>query len=365
MEMKIDPFVISTKNINQFNNVFFGKKLLSNSNFGNFIKLIIKDNEIKVEESSFVTPPIFYYQSDNFFAISNNLFELKKHLESFNINLSVNQDYINNLEDNRLAYQSDVNNTSYFKEINIIPADCSFVVKNNKINIISKKRFYIDIKNKESYYIIDKFYNNFNNFIKENLDYNIKFCLSGGLDSRILFKLLYNITNNFEVRNKTKKHPYEKNEFDGEISNKILLKYPIKYIKKPFQEIEYKNYNFNKYVFNFNNIETTYKNQMVIQGTASEPFRKNFKTQHNDNYFYLKQDYYYDLLNFNFDPYLYSELFRIKISTPDLLNTILYLLYCPEMLDFDFHSYGEKKYTKKDLPIEEAKSIIKNWNVNN
>lgn len=253
-------FYIDSNNVNEIKDRLYGYIIVNKNNKINLLSsvddldihannilngeyiFIKKDqNNINIYCDDFSTFYIYYYQGQNFFAISNSFYILLENLKkkdiSNNIILTPNKIVIDEYIQSGLRTYAIYD--TLIKEINIVPIFTNIKISNNHIHFIKKEieLDYINILSREGIFILDKWIDKYANIIHSllNTNYQTQIDLSGGFDSRVIFSLIH--YSNIDW-NKDNIHIYSKigdnkgmikhlsNDYDiaTEIVNKLNLK---------------------------------------------------------------------------------------------------------------------------------------------
>ena len=208
-------FYIDSNNLSTVENKLYGYCLTKKNNTisfvddgellgGTYIKIVkINNKEINIFTDDFSSLLVFYYISDNFFAISNSFYILAENLKRNSISLSINKSYIDQYIQSPL-HSHTINNT-LINEIKILPFGKDIKIKNNKVEFIDKNiEFHtVNLFSETGMNILNNWINKWTNINKALLKSNLhtQIDLSGGFDSRIIFALNYNTGVNLNNKN--------------------------------------------------------------------------------------------------------------------------------------------------------------------
>lgn len=160
---------------------------------GSYISVKNINNEIFIDTDDFSSLYVFYYMSNEFFAISNSFYLLLENLKQLNKNLSINKNYVQQFLQSPLhshsMYETMIN------EIKILPFGKNIEIKNNIVSIVDKNIVLhsINLFSQQGLTILNNWINKWTNILKAilNSEYNVTIDLSGGYDSRVIFALAY------------------------------------------------------------------------------------------------------------------------------------------------------------------------------
>jgi len=213
------------------------------TNNGCYFLIKKENNKITISQDYFGCFGCYVYQEKDYFAISNNLLELVKHLKD---KLSLNKEYYNRLINARETAFS--LNDTVINEIKRYNGDYIITIIDNKITITKKKEsvYSINYNDKRYLHILDKWYEKWINVFR-NIKGNIVQDLSGGIDTRILLSISKNanILNSISFRNKNINYNIDGLESieDSTIGQQIIKHYNLQELNKVLinKKINYEN----------------------------------------------------------------------------------------------------------------------------
>lgn len=378
-------FILDSNNCSEFvNNFMWGYK--KDDNFG-FYWLLKKTETNIIFQSSTISPCLCYYKDDNYWAISNSLFYLEKHLIKQNKKLTLNKTWSyweNKIEKPIIfgSYSNNVNNYNItkFNEINLFDLTefpCIDILKRELV--IKKKELSCFMLNlKDSFDLINSWLNDWRQWTRDNMP---DFELSGGIDCTLLYLLFNNgLTkcniNIFEnINNDYNQYIKYQHEylFIQDIAKKLHLPYVVyNNITDHWINDEEPSEVYNEFFYGISitvrglnrNLK---KNVNVVSGSCAAVF-KYPKYLSSIKYFifirrfimtqFIAKYYLYNIKTML--PYLDNRLLKIHFDDTLLLHIILILKYNKDLLKFNFIKADEiytveEKY--KNL-IEKANKII-------
>lgn len=217
--------------------------------------------------------------------------------------------------------------SDFLKNPIIIGTNCgSEVVK--RLEIDTDKLFNIPLSTKKGMDILISWYNKWKKFIA---DKNLILAFSAGLDSRVLFSMIYK-EKGIEIKN------YSRNTYTN-CNESLDLNFP---------DIVKKKYNLNLIIDNESKKHS-------VGGYFSEWCR--------DKRVFANKDFIkfcYKVMPHAYCPFADDELLKLYPVEPDLLNTIILLYFAPDLLELPFQS-GNSIYNKDKLPLDKANKIIYNY----
>lgn len=176
------------KLISSLKNEVFNKDEILN---GQYIYVKRTDNGINIFIDDFSSFYIYYYEDNDFYALSNSFYILLENIKKKNKKLTF--DKITADEYIQCSYRSYAVYDTLINEIKVVPIFTDLLL-NEKINFIEKKYNIdsVDILSKEGIDIIDNWINKYASIIHalSKTKYHIQVDLSGGFDSRVIFSLI-------------------------------------------------------------------------------------------------------------------------------------------------------------------------------
>lgn len=251
-------FIIDSNNLKTVKNKFYGfsiedYNIISKENIdkhslngsGAYINVKVNEKEIIIEQDLIGSYGLYYYERNNYFAISNSFIKLSEYLKK-NEKLSLNKDYANAFLFSGLA--SYAYEETLINEIKFIDRNIKIIIKKDEKKIIFDKIDYglnsVDIDSQEGIEILDDWYYKWVENIRslKKKTNNIAIDLSGGYDTRVLAALW--LTANIDI-NKLYIYTIEKdmrrfNE-DYEIASAIGKEFGFK-LNKNVMDIEEKRF---------------------------------------------------------------------------------------------------------------------------
>ncbi|MCH5276945.1 MAG: hypothetical protein J1E80_03820 [Desulfovibrionaceae bacterium] len=248
-------FVIDKENCSDIQPKFYGyafydnlfyinehqNSLIPSDAIGAYINIYKNDNNIIIQQDYWGSYGIFYYHSNDYWAISNSFFWLFIYLKEKNYKLNLNEQY--------LKYFVREN----FVSVSVSKTPISEIIQIQKdmiINIDISKKFIkfemqsrnnewkYDINSEDGMMIIDKWHHKWNSLAKKLIDENyVSIDLSGGFDSRAAFSIFKN--SNLDLNKNSVKvysiiDPKAGYPEDFEIANKISNVYGFTLNNKNF-----------------------------------------------------------------------------------------------------------------------------------
>lgn len=236
-------FVIDSDNLRQIQTRLYGYSfssddliLDSRKNFdellscGAFIFVDVNDDEISICQDYIGSYGLYYYESEDYFAISNSFLKLMEHLRDNGKYFTFNRDYANyflsQMLSSNLRFQTLVN------EIEMLPENIEVIINKSKKSIKFENAGYreheVPINSKEALDILDAWYLKWVNVIRSvrATSNSMIFDLSGGFDSRIVASIWINANidlTKIRIYSKTDK----KSEEDFEIATQIAEHFNI------------------------------------------------------------------------------------------------------------------------------------------
>ena len=228
--MEDNFFIIDSDNLNSVNTKLYGyvinndKIIFENSennelsNNGAYIYVHTEDDKIRITQDYIGSYGLYYYQKEDYFAISNSFLKLMEYLADNHKTINFNKDYANYLMSQKLV--SNLSSTTLIKEIEILPEDIHVIIDKTskniefKQNIIEKK---VPINSKEALDILDSWYMKWINIIRHirETTNDIIVDLSGGFDSRVVAAIWLNSEIDFtKIRINTSKHGRYQEDFE-------------------------------------------------------------------------------------------------------------------------------------------------------
>jgi len=189
-------------------------------------------NKDTIRSDPFCLMALFYYNSSDYFAISNSFIHLIQYLRNKEIKLSVNDDSIL-----ITRYPSTYINAQPFmqticSEINIVPTFQYIKIVNNSLilnNILDENLLKNSYKETLQEYIATTA-SRINTIIDSKL-FDVQVDLSGGLDSRAILSLILNIKSSSDFTMVLKEEGGNPNlRVDNEIAREIVNKHNLNYI---------------------------------------------------------------------------------------------------------------------------------------
>lgn len=259
-------FYIDSYNLNEIEEKMYGYAIANNKivfdsidnaylldGTGAYVYVQVDEDKITIFQDFNGSYGIYYYKTENFFAISNSFLKLVETLkEKHNLdnNLTLNKEYADAFLFADLcsyAYEETLVN-----EITVLPRN--YIININKTNKkvsfdeIDYEEQTIPITSKESFEILDNWYNKWVNIIRsiKAKTNNLSIDLSGGFDSRVVSVLWLTANIDLEkVRIKTHIDEKDVHAIDYKIASQIAEEFNFKlnnssfsYETKKFQEIE-------------------------------------------------------------------------------------------------------------------------------
>lgn len=173
------------------NKITLSDNINSNIIGGSYIIVQRNNDVINIITDDISSLYIFYYISDDFYAVSNSFYRMAEILKSKNKVMTLNKLFIHQYIDSPLHTHSLYN--TLINEIKILPIFTDIVLSKNQISFIKKDIdiHCIDIDSEQGQDIINKWINKWSDIIYSlhKSDIPIRIDLSGGFDSRIIFAL--------------------------------------------------------------------------------------------------------------------------------------------------------------------------------
>lgn len=272
--------------------------------------VLLKDG--KITQDFFGCFGIYIYQKDDYFVLSDNLYELLSFLKC---KITLNKNYYKKIINAREV--SFTPEETICNEIKRYNGSYEIFIKNNELKIVKKnfninKINYTDI---EYYKILDSWYFDWLKILSKLKNKIVIEDLSGGIDTRILLSMAINsnMLDYFLFRNKKGTLNQEAIQ-DTEIAQTIIKNYNIKEVNKIFIDKE-KNLDYN-YVVGNSNFTTSINTQ---------PIKKIYRLCGNGGLLYHRPQTFKKLLDFRFskvDEWLKEEYNKYynSIKIPEYIN---------------------------------------------
>ncbi len=351
-------FVIDSNNYNENKqDLFYGYKTIENEGFW----LEVKHRLTKIHiYTSYIAPVIVCYKKDNYWAISNSCYYLNEYLKEHEINLTINEKFLELEAKKKTSFSYEYYNDVLLyndlfindneDEIDIIDGELIFTKKDFKLFKMNVE-FNLDclLEWREKYY----------NYLVDADD--ILLSLSGGLDSRLLWYLF------LRDNKKCKLYCYHnKPGVNDYLDSKLVKQFIGKYSKQDLTVVERKqdkNVNtidcpndkryddLNKFILgiSYNPMNLSKHSGLRVVGTGSNMFRYEFQDKNfiNGN---VRRNWvssfiakYYINNCINITPYMDSLLLQLDTKETDYLHVILYSLFAKSLLINDIPFYTKPK----------------------
>ncbi len=239
-------FIIDSNNLNTIKTELYGfmvdgDKIIMNDNVheissatGNGTYVYISKNEdlIQIFQDYNGSYGLYFYQNDDYFAISNSFLKLIEYLKDTQY-LTFNEDYASYFLTSDIC--SIVYKSTLINEIEVLPRNYVPLINIKNKNITFKEIDYeehsVELDSKEGLFILDNWFYKWVNIIRTlKLETNnIQVDLTGGFDSRIVLTLLLSANvnlNKIEIRSFNDDYAGHKEDFI--IANKIAKKFNFK-----------------------------------------------------------------------------------------------------------------------------------------
>lgn len=339
----------------------FGYKIFEDDVDGVFLEVTNKNNVVNIKGGS-ICPVVVLYRDDNYWAVSNSVYWLEKHLINLGYTLTKNKDFEDLDNSAKSSFSFNYPETiTMFNEINITPLNSYIKIENDNLEVvkIENKLFTKSIyKNYSDLYLwkdkLDKWFNIHKDDIK-NL------YLSGGLDSRLLFYLTkdYNPT----IISKKAKAKIQ-DEVDRELAVKILDTFKYENWKKSLDDLsldtlpdvseeEQQPFSYGiRFKFDPKPTSAYVSKVYEIFGTASNVYRHQLGDisfvagNIRRNWYQMSLAKYYTRNIINIYPFLFKELLYLNGEKEDLLHVFLYNMFAKELLDLDIPFRTSKDFYK-------------------